>query len=192
MKSTKRTKREARKAMCTRRDQLDPDCAQAQGREILRRFVELDDYRQARCMACYVSVGREVETRDLIRMALSDGKQVGVPVTRPHGQMDFQRIGSLDALRPAPFGLLEPERDASAVIAPEAFDLVIVPGAAFDRKGNRLGLGGGYYDRFLEQTPGKRVALIYGFQVVDTVPIEPHDLKVDMIVTQDEVIHCSL
>jgi 5-formyltetrahydrofolate cyclo-ligase len=105
--------------------------------------------------------------------------------------MGFQEILSLDNLQSARFGLLEPERDVGLMVEPDDLDLVIVPGVAFDRRGNRLGFGGGYYDRFFERCNATRVGLAYAFQVVDDIPAEDHDVKIDWLVTEDEVILCQ-
>lgn len=147
-------------------------------------------FQEAQSIACYVSVGKEVETHRLIEDALKAGKQVGVPVTKAKGMMDFQQILSLDELKPARFGLLEPELDMDLVMASEDVDLVLVPGLAFDRKGNRLGFGGGYYDRYLARCKAVKVGLAYPFQVVDVVPVSDYDVPMDWLVTETEIVAC--
>jgi 5-formyltetrahydrofolate cyclo-ligase len=142
-------------------------------------------------VACYVSVQKEVETRGIIEYALDSGKQLAVPVTRTRGVMNFQRILSLAGLQADRFGLLEPLEDNAQIILPGELDFVIAPGIAFDRQGNRIGFGGGYYDRFLTQTRAIRVGLAYSFQLVDLLPAETHDVRMDWLVTENEVISCQ-
>jgi len=154
------------------------------------RLSHLPEYQSASCIACYVSIKNEMDTQAFIQKALGEGKQVGVPVTKPGGIMNFQTIAELGDLQPVHFGLLEPSADSKKVILPETFDWVIVPGIAFDRCGHRVGSGGGYYDRFMAQTEAVWIGLAYAFQIVDQVPVEPHDLAMDVIVTEDEVIRC--
>ncbi len=158
---------------------------------IYKQVIAWPIFQASHRMACYVSIGQEVDTHRLIVSALAMGKQVYVPVTRAKGVMHLQEIFGLDELRPVRFGLLEPVYQAEKVVRPDDLDLVIVPGIAFDRQGNRLGFGGGFYDRFLAQCAATCVGLAYGFQVVDGVPTESHDVQMDGLVTEDEVILCQ-
>ena len=169
---------------------MTPRAVEKKSELVYYRLRHLPEYQLAQCIACYVSIKNEVSTQAFIQKALGEGKQVGVPVTKPDGVMDFQAITGINDLQPVHFGLLEPVADSQKVISLETFDLVIVPGIAFDRWGHRIGSGGGYYDRFLEQTEAIRTGLAYAFQVVDEVSVEPHDLKMDMIVTENEVVRC--
>ena len=155
---------------------------------IYRQLINMPAYRFARCIACYVSIKSEVDTKTVIQNAIGGGKQVGVPVTREEGDMDFQAILGLSDLRPVRYGLREPVPDPEMVLLPHTIDLILVPGTAFDPFGHRIGSGGGYYDRFLARTEAVRIGLSYGFQIIDRVPAEPHDVKVDLIITENEVI----
>ena len=92
-------------------------------------------------------------------------------------------------LAPGAYGILEPE--TVVPVAPERLDLVLVPGVAFDKNGGRIGFGKGYYDRFLQKTSAKTVALCYGFQIVPDCFSESEDYPMDYIVTEDEVIACG-
>jgi 5-formyltetrahydrofolate cyclo-ligase len=176
--------------MRMKRDQIAAPIIYKVCQAIYERVIAWNVFQAAPCVACYVSVQNEVDTRQLIEYALRVGKKVFVPVTQGSGVMGFQEILSLDNLRSARFGLLEPEHDVGLMIEPDDLDLVIVPGIAFDRRGNRLGFGGGYYDRFFERCNATRVGLAYAFQVVDDIPAEDHDEKMDWVVTEDEVILC--
>jgi 5-formyltetrahydrofolate cyclo-ligase len=184
-------KADLRQLMRAKRDQIPAPIIYKACQAIYERVVAWSVFQAAQCVACYVSVQNEVDTRRFIEYALGVGKQVCVPVTQGRGVMGFQEILSLDNLQSARFGLLEPERDVGLMVEPDDLDLVIVPGVAFDRRGNRLGFGGGYYDRFFERCNATRVGLAYAFQVVDDIPAEDHDVKIDWLVTEDEVILCQ-
>lgn len=184
-------KDELRQVMVQKRDQMPAHYIYRVHDAICERVMTWSVFQAATCVAIYVSVRKEVDTHRLIDLALEMGKQVCVPLTQRKGVMVFQEISSFDALQPARFGLLEPAYDAAQIVIPEDLDLVIVPGIAFDKSGNRLGFGGGYYDRYLAHCEAIRVGLAYGFQVVDDIPIEEHDVCVDWLVTEHEVIACQ-
>ena len=135
-----------------------------------------------------MSVSNEVDTHALIRDALDDGKCVAVPVARKGRPMIQVRISDLSELVPAPFGLLEPAEGSWDPVPPGAFDLVIVPGLAFDHRGNRIGFGGGFYDRFLSGLDAARVGVAYEFQLGETLPTEPHDVGLDWLVTESQTL----
>jgi 5-formyltetrahydrofolate cyclo-ligase len=96
-------------------------------------------------------------------------------------------IKSLDELSPGTFGILEPAGEKG--ISPEEIDLVVVPGVAFDKRGNRMGYGAGYYDSFLPKLRPevKKVAVAFEIQVTDSLPAEEHDVKMDLIITENTI-----
>lgn len=155
---------------------------------------KLQAYSSAKKVLFYVSFGSEVDTLKLISEELESGRFVAVPkVVKEKGTLTIHRITALSSLKPGVFGILEPERDCPTVDVDE-IDLVIVPGVAFDIHKNRLGYGKGYYDRLLANIKGLKpyetfaVALAYEEQIVDVIPTEPHDMKMDFIVTDARVI----
>lgn len=103
------------------------------------------------------------------------------------GRMTFHRIAALDGLTKGAHGVLEPAVGEGTLVLPGEAAVVLVPGMAFDRKGGRLGRGGGFYDRLLVEghLHARRIAVCYACQVVERVPVEPHDMEVDAIVTED-------
>ena len=137
------TKQNLRHDLRNQRNAMASLAVEKKSELVLHRLAHLPEYQSARCIACYVSIKNEVATQAFIQKALGEGKQVGVPVTKPDGVMNFQAIAGLEDLQPMHFGLHEPFEDSKRVISPETFDLVIVPGIAFDRCGHRIGLGGG-------------------------------------------------
>ena len=117
-------------------------------------------------------------------MALLQGRCVGVPLCRGGGIMEAHEIPSWETLVPGAFQIPEPGC-GTPVLPPEAFDLAIVPAVAFDREGYRLGRGGGYYDRYLEQTNCVKAGLCFESFLLPSVPHEAHDVRMDRIFTEE-------
>lgn len=149
----------------------------------------MDVYRAARRILCYASVGGEVDTRALIQAMFADAKQVCLPVVESRGCMAARLLRAPDALAAGAYGI--PVPDGGAEAAPSSIDLVLAPGLAFDRAGGRLGMGGGYYDRFLPACSAAACALAYEFQLVQAVPVAPHDGRVQWIATERAVYNCE-
>ena len=160
--------------------------------EIMDKFLRLPSFNSARCVLLYASKRGEVHTDGIIRSALSLGKKVALPVTIKEGNvLELYEIKSIEELSEGAFGILEPARNQERKVQPEEIELVVVPGVSFDRRGHRLGYGMGYYDSLLKKVKGCKVGLAYDMQIVEHVPDEPHDVAVDMVVTQSELIMCS-
>ena len=134
-----------------------------------------DLLRTSTRVAAYISVGTEPSTRELLRPGWL------LPVLLPGGDLDW--IAYDGRLAPAARGLVEPVGDRLGVGAVTTCDLVLVPALAVDRRGHRLGRGGGSYDRALAGAPGLTVALLHDGELVDQVPVEPHDIAVRAAVT---------
>ncbi|MFA5929302.1 MAG: phosphoribosylglycinamide formyltransferase [Candidatus Micrarchaeia archaeon] len=160
--------------------------------EIMDRFLRLPCFNSAKCVLLYASKGGEVHTDGIIQSALSLGKKVALPVTVQEGHaLELYEIKSISELSEGAFGILEPARNPERRVQPEEVELVVVPGVTFDRRGHRLGYGRGYYDSLLKRIKGCKVGLAYDMQIVGHVPDEPHDVAVDMVVTQSETIRCG-
>lgn len=141
----------------------------------------------ARNIFCYVSMPDEADTRGLILRCLAEGKSVCIPRVVPGaGVIEARGLEKWDgSFTSGPFGILEPDPAVTPLADPAGIDLVIVPGLAFDRDGYRLGRGKGYYDRFLKALGPRaaRIALAFAFQCVDRVPREPHDERIDKVLS---------
>ncbi len=179
-----------RQKMRAARDALSPAEIEEKSERIAKRLLAHPAYQKAASVMCYASFGSEVRTDGLIKSALAAGKAVAVPVCLP----DQRLLPSLvcffpDELEPGRFGVPEPKAGCLRPASPADFDLIIVPGVAFDRRGYRLGYGAGYYDRFLRETrPGAVfLGLAFELQVVEDVQPEPHDVPVHIIVTEERV-----
>ena len=145
---------------------------------IMERVTALKAYESARTVLCYHSVSGEVDTLGLIERMRSDGKTVCLPAILSKGVMEARRM---DCLVPGPYGIPCPE---GPVVPPEAIDLILVPGLAFDKDCQRLGLGGGYYDRYLPKCRGEKIGLAFDCQVVECLPLAAHDAQLDMLATE--------
>lgn len=161
-------------------------------RRIAERLVELEVWERARLVHLYVgALDGEVETRDVAREAWRSGKRVACPVVEwEPPRLAHHEIRSLEELVVDRRGLWQPDPDTAPAVDPADVDLVVAPGLAFDRRGNRIGFGAGFYDRFLAAVDATVVALAYSLQLVDAVPHGRHDVPVDWIVTEDDTIEC--
>ena len=160
---------------------------------IWESLSSLREFDRASTIAFYVSIAREGEvyTIPMIEASLLLGKSICVPKVVENSGLKFFEIRSMKALNKGSFGILEPARGSE--ILPKAIDLVIVPGVAFDKSGNRLGLGKGYYDRFLSKLENGTpiIALAFDFQIVHSIPPSMNDVKVHKIMTETKIIECS-
>ena len=182
------TKEEVRREVYQRRLSAQPEEITTKSRLITDSLISLPEYKNAARLFLYVDCKNEVVTRDLIRRALSEGKQTAVPKCRDR-RMDFFEIRDLSELSPGSFGILEPvtERRADWEDA-----LMIMPGVAFDRNLHRIGYGGGYYDRYLASHPGLFcIALAFSFQVYAHIPFEECDIMPHILITEKEIIECK-
>ena len=173
-----------------RRDALDPAAREAASRRIVEAVLARDDFRHARSVMAYASFGSEVDTSVLCDAVLAAGKTLLLPrvdkagdAIRVHAVRDLAR--DLETNR---WGIREP-RATCAEVTPAHLDFVLVPGVAFDARGNRLGYGKAYYDRLLAASrraggAPTLVAAAFGVQIVDDVPMEAHDVPIPTVLTE--------
>jgi len=152
--------------------------------EVCRRLKQQAIWQRARTVLFYAPVPGEVDVWPLAAEAIASGKQVALPRFDPSaGKYAAHRIGDpVRDLRIGRFGIREPG-PGCARLATDRADLILVPGVAFDLRGNRLGRGRGYYDRLLAEVAGPRCGVAFDAQIVAGLPREAHDLRMDMIVT---------
>jgi 5-formyltetrahydrofolate cyclo-ligase len=191
--STVFQKPELRQQMRAQRLQLTPADVQARSKAICARLAGMTVFLGGRHVFTYVSRGNEVQTHELIRDLLMDGKRVGVPTF--DSERDAYHATWIrhfpDDLQPGKLDILEPRMDKVRRAEWDKFEVLLIPGLAFDARGHRLGRGKGYFDRMLEQAPGVKVALAYDFEVLAEVPVAAHDVPMDFIVTETRVIRCE-
>lgn len=182
-------KKDLRNIILNKRNSIDNNTKEEMNREIFNRLINLDLYKEAKNIFIYLSFGSEIDTNPIIDRALEDGKEAYIPkIYKSNKEMKAIRLNSFKDLEKNSMGILEP-KDDSNFIDKENIDLIIVPGAVFDLKGNRIGYGGGYYDRFLSNIKDKRnkVVLAYDLQIVENIEAEEHDIKVDYIITNSRI-----
>lgn len=178
-----------RKEMRARRKSLSEIERETFSNEIIKKFLAQEIYKTSEVIMAYVSMAEEVQLQKLFVEVFAGKKILAVPLIVGKGKMQAVEVPNFDALQVGDFGILTVRADLRKIIAPEKIDCVIVPGAAFDLNFNRLGLGGGYYDKFLPYAVNaKKIALAYDFQIVDAVPTQPHDFKVDMIISEKRIL----
>lgn len=185
-------KEELRGRLLRQRGALAPRERSAIDDAIARHVLSLPEFHDARVVLCYLSMDSEVETRDVIEASWRAGKVVALPRVMGAHSMRWYRVDGPDglaALERSPFGVLEPVADSAREVAPDAVTLVLVPGLAFDRVGQRLGYGGGFYDVFLADFVGPSIGLCRSAALIETLPCtEPHDLPVQKVVTERGVV----
>ncbi|MGN0954082.1 5-formyltetrahydrofolate cyclo-ligase [Dialister sp.] len=181
-------KKEIRRKMLALRRALSDEEIGRRAENLTRWILALPEYREAKRIMAFLAMKGESNLDELMERALADGKEVYVPVCLPERRMEAGRLLSMDHFIKGPLGLRDLPRGYETC-EPEELDLVLVPGVACDRKGNRLGMGAGYYDRYLARVPyEKRIAALWDFQVAEAVPSEPFDRKMAKIVTDKGII----
>lgn len=187
----KSIKNELRKEMIKRRNELNNVEKIVMDNKIIETFINTIEYKKCTQIFMYIGFGSEINTKKLIDYALNDGKEVYVPKVIKK-DMVFIRINNLENLVTSNYGILEPIGDKSDFNV-DKLGIVIMPGVVFDKQGNRVGYGGGYYDKFLNTNviTAKKIALVYNFQIIDSIPSEKHDMKVDSIITEEKIIEIS-
>jgi len=170
---------------------MPPDRVKEKSKIIMEKIMTSDAYRKARSLMVYVDFRNEVGTESLISRALEEGKRVSVPITgiKEKKLTPSELLEYPGDLEPGAWGILEPRKSCVRPVDPMDLDMVIVPGVAFDSGGNRLGYGGGFYDRFL---PGTRPGTVYlapafEVQMVENVFPGPLDVPVHIIVTEERI-----
>jgi 5-formyltetrahydrofolate cyclo-ligase len=146
----------------------------------------LAEYSAAKTVMFYAPIKQEVDTTGMISLALRE-KTVCLPVVRG-GEIVPVEVEDESWLARGRFGIIEPR--AGNPVDAKDIDVVIVPGIGFDVRGNRLGYGRGYYDRFLKTARAAKIGLAYDFQVVEALPVHDHDVRVDRIITESKIIDC--
>ncbi len=172
------------------RKELDETQKRDLDQAVLKNLLSLPELREGTKLPvyCYVSIGKEADTRVLMERLW----QRNIPVAVPRVEGDvirFYRIRGMEDLEPGCMRIPEPA--AGCPLADTRASVVLTPGLAFTPEGARLGYGGGFYDRFFETEPEhKRIALAYPFQILPKLPAEGFDRQVDMIVTSERIYHC--
>jgi 5-formyltetrahydrofolate cyclo-ligase len=183
------SKSELRQQAMARRDATDAAYRSGASAAIASRAAPLIAALAPRSIAAYVAMRSEADPLPIVEAAHWQGIAIGLPVIAPGATLVFRRFEPGHTLLPGGFGTMVPVEDAP-VVAP---DLVIVPVVGFDRAGTRLGYGKGHYDRAIAALHARGrnpplVGIAFSVQEVDSIPHEPHDVRLDAIVTENETL----
>ena len=184
-------KRALRREIRQRERALEPAYKAESSANICRRLAALPEFEKARVVLAFVSLAREIDTREFLLETLSRGKTLLLPRCEPERRLALCEVTSLsDDLEPGAMGIWEPKRSC-AVWEPERAELAVVPCTSFDRQGRRLGQGGGYYDRLLPRLHCPTVCICRERLLADEVPTEPHDLICSLYLTEKGLLDFS-
>ena len=163
--------------------QVPPDLRAEKSARLCAAIAACDAWRSARTVAVFAPQPREPDV-ELLWMH-GAGKTFTYPRV-VEDRLDLFRVASLHELAPGAFGVREPREDLAHAVAPDTLDLILVPGVAFTRSGERLGRGGGFYDRLLSSLPAStiKIGVCFASQLLTELPVEPHDQRVDFIATE--------
>lgn len=190
-------KKELRKEILTRRKNLSKQECYEKSKAIAEKVLRLEVFKTCNKILLYEPIRNEVETKEIAQEAKLLKKEIFYP--RVLGEkMEFYRVDETTEFETSTFGILEPKPESTSSLVPKEEDviLVLMPGAVFDREGNRIGYGGGYYDKYLHWLESVvapeqiyKVAVAYECQLVEEGQIvkEPHDMVADYIITEREV-----
>lgn len=194
-------KKSLRPLLLKKRDAITSRKKKLKEAAIEKRLFALDLFRESKCILFYVSFRSEVNTRKCLKDVIKSGKRLVLPaVDTVHRAIKLYETRDLSELAPGYMDIPEPENRDDRKVPLREIDLVIIPGVGFDFRGTRLGYGGGYYDRLLSYESKRlakvknhipTIALAFEKQIGEKIPAEPHDIRVDMIVTEKRVILCS-
>jgi 5-formyltetrahydrofolate cyclo-ligase len=182
-----------RGAALSRRNSLSRANCHLWSDSIQAKALKLPQYLAARSVALYSPVHNEVDTEAILENALAAGKQVYFPRLNRGDRAEFVQVFSRADLFVRRFGIAEPAGTNVLSLDDSAGLSVFIPGVLFDRRGHRLGRGGGWYDRALAQfgNRGVFIGLAYEIQIVESVPVESWDQKVHYVITENRVIDCA-
>lgn len=184
-----KNKADLRTLMKRRREAMSEDEREALSIRAVQRLFSLPEMTHCRIVMSYMPIRNEVDTLRFNKDILDANKQLCLPRVRNEKDMDAFFITDFKLeLAQGHFNIQEP-LFALEPVNPATINIIILPGLAFDTRGNRLGFGKGYYDRFIERIDEKclKIGLAYGFQVVEGIEAEPWDRKLDLVVTEDRV-----
>ena len=154
--------------------------------QIRTKVCGLDEYKNAETVFCFVGIQDEINTEMLIDQMLKEGKTVCVPLCTQPGKMEARHITSREELSEGKYGIPEPAKDAPK-IDPKTIDFAIVPCVTCNKKGQRLGHGGGYYDRFFEGLDTKAAIICREETMTAAIPTDSHDITFPIVVSERNV-----
>ena len=188
-------KKALRKEMLNKRSKLSLKEVEEKSETIANRLFNLNQYKEANFIFSFISFKDEVNTHKIIKKSISMGKRIGVPITIPKTRelqvselMDFDKELALGF-----YDILTPKDEYIRIVPSKIIDLILVPGVAFDKRGYRVGYGGGYYDRFFANINKNviKIGLCFEMQIIPEAPTDSYDIPVDFILTEKDLIQCA-
>lgn len=180
-----------RQEVLLKRDSIPENIRKEKDAAIRQGIIRLPEFTDAKTILFYASFRSEADTSEMIKITLGQGKRATLPkVDKKNKKLLLYEIKDMSELMQGYMGISEPSVSEKRLTEIDNIDLIIIPGAAFDVSGNRLGYGAGFYDRLLTGMKNKIpvIAPAYEEQIVENIPSEPHDVRVDKIVTDKRVI----
>ena len=179
----KEEKQQLRSTMRRLERALPPEYRRKADAAIAAHLLAMPEYQEAGSLFCFVSTALEIDTRPILAQALESGKLLCVPLCTGPGLMELRQIRSLEELAPGAYGIPEPPAD-SPTVPVDAVDFAVLPCLSCNHLGQRLGKGGGYYDRFLAHYRGGTVLLCRERLIREEIPLEPHDYPIPWVLTE--------
>lgn len=180
-------KAKLRKEIKEKRKALTADEVRYASEIICNSLWDMDAFIESKTVMVYLSSFNEVSTMAITKKLLSLGKRVVVPISDTSTEtLILSYIEDMSSLSKGAYGVLEPTSIKNANASD--IECVLVPGIAFDVRGNRMGFGKGYYDKLLAQTSAVKIGLCYDFQLVDNIAVEAHDVPMDIIITEKQIL----
>ncbi|RLF34242.1 MAG: 5-formyltetrahydrofolate cyclo-ligase [Thermoplasmata archaeon] len=180
-----------RKKLINVRKKLSWEEVLIKSRKIEHKLFSLKEFKNSSTILFYVSYNNEVYTHDMIKKCIASDKNVVAPVVDKNNNcLILSRLRRWEDLVVGTYGILEPRKEKIDEVSVDDIDLIIVPGVGFDEKGYRVGHGMGYYDRLLKLSKVLHIGLAFEFQIIKSIPHDPYDVPVDIIVTEEKVIYC--
>ena len=181
------TKDELRRMIAQKRREIDLASLERVSLRIAEGIAELDEFKRANSVALYKAIGGEVILESLFSRCWELNKRTLIPVFNAQRKLyEMAEVTSSTCFLSGKYGILEPENPERLSL--DGVHLVLVPGVAFSANGNRLGRGGGYYDRLLENYSGYTIGAAFDFQLVKDVPCDAHDISLHAVVTPSKTI----
>ena len=175
-------KKQLRRTMRTLEGGLSARYKAESSRLIAAHLLAMPEYQAAKTVFCFVGTSREIDTQTILEHALASGKRLCVPLCVEKGIMELRQITNLSQLAPGAYGILEPSSDTPVILVDDV-DFAIHPCTTCNHAGQRLGKGGGYYDRFLSHYRGGTVLLCREKLIREEIPVEPHDYPIPWVLT---------
>jgi 5-formyltetrahydrofolate cyclo-ligase len=182
-----------RRQMLLKRKTISLETVTAGSLSICRQLLSWPVFQQAKTVMGYLAMPGEPHLDNLLIYAIKAGKTVCVPLlSSVYGVMESAAITDFNELIAGRLGVRMPDPSRARILDPSLIDLILTPGVAFDEGGSRLGMGAGYYDRFLTRAPqALRAGISWSGQLVSEVPRAKHDILMQWVVTEDRIINCD-